>query len=57
MSNAEILKYIGEMFPDETVQVGQRLKKHQVEIINMIALELKQRRIGLEQMRNSNSYR
>lgn len=53
MSNAEILKLIGEIFPDETVQVGQRLRKSQVEVINMIALELKQRRIGVELMRNS----
>jgi hypothetical protein len=47
MTNQKLLDMFTEAFPDETVQRGQRLRLSQVEIVNAIALELKQRRIGV----------
>ena len=41
MNYYEIATFLLGEFPDETVQTGQRLRKSQVEIINMLVMEIK----------------
>lgn len=53
LSNGKIFELFSEAFPDETAQTGQRLRKRQVEIVNAIALELKQRATGVAALRRS----
>jgi hypothetical protein len=53
MSNADMLRALHEAFPDETIQLRQRLRRHQVETLNMIVSELKARNAGIEALRKS----
>jgi hypothetical protein len=47
MNYYEIATFLLGEFPDETVQTGQRLRKSQVETINMLVMEIKKlREIG-----------
>lgn len=43
MKSYEICNLLREAFPDETIQLGQRLKKNQVEILNRCIVEIKER--------------
>jgi hypothetical protein len=42
----EIATFLIGEFPDETVQTGQRIRKSQAEILNMLILEIKKLREG-----------
>jgi hypothetical protein len=53
MTNQKLLDMLHEVFPDETVQTGQRLRVRQVETINAIVVELKRRQDGVKALRKS----
>lgn len=57
MDNAAIVRALREVFPDETVQLGQRLRRNQVETLNMIVFELKARDAGIKALRRTATVR
>lgn len=48
MTNQKLFDMFREVFPDETVQDGQHLRKNQVGVLNAIVFELKRREINKE---------